>query len=43
MPASDLRRGLDQLKKADKKFDGMTGFEKQFQVIDQTVYMHLAK
>ena len=31
--ASDLHRALDQLKKADKKYSGMTGFEKQFQVI----------
>ena len=36
IPASDLRRALDQLRKADKKFDGLTGFEKQFQVIANT-------
>ena len=32
IPASDIRRALDRLKKTDKNFDGMTGFHKQFQV-----------
>ena len=34
IPASDIQRALDRLKKADKNFDGpgMTGFHKQFQV-----------
>ena len=30
--ASDLHRALDQLDKKDKKYSGMTGLEKQFQV-----------
>ena len=37
IPASDIRRALDQLKKADKKFNGLTGFDKQFQVTTLTV------
>ena len=29
LPASDVRRSLDRLRKADKKFEGMTGFHSQ--------------
>ena len=32
IPASDVRRSLDRLRKADKNFEGMTGFHNQFQV-----------
>ena len=35
IPTSDVRRSLDQLRKADKNFEGMTGFHKQFQVQQQ--------
>ena len=34
IPASDIQRVLNRLRKADKNFDGpeMTGFHKQFRV-----------
>ena len=41
VPASDLRRSIDQLKNTKKSLDGKSGFDRQFQVnnIDSQMYI----
>ena len=40
IPASDIRRSIDQLKNTKKSLDGESGFDRQFQVnnIDSQMY-----